>query len=196
MDYWHQQRRHVDVGWNDMLCKSASWFELVICLLSSALFYQSTLLARPLIVPHKYQEQPYMLTARIHASQALYGQYQQGEICNSVYKKKKSCFFECSMYRKYGEQDNHNLDHDMPQTTWSQSEINTSDSFIVLTSKATLSTFVSTEFQQCYKIVSIQSNHQGQSISAWYQCHVCDSDLLIWSKSSALYSAGFLFFPF
>ncbi|KAL7400120.1 hypothetical protein ABVT39_006832 [Epinephelus coioides] len=36
------------------------------------LFYQSTLLARPLVVPHKYQEQPYQLTARIHASQALY----------------------------------------------------------------------------------------------------------------------------
>lgn len=42
---------------------------------SPALFYQSTLLARPLVVPHKCQEQPYMLTARIHASQALYGQY-------------------------------------------------------------------------------------------------------------------------
>ncbi|XP_034723402.1 succinate dehydrogenase [ubiquinone] cytochrome b small subunit B, mitochondrial [Etheostoma cragini] len=36
------------------------------------LFYQSTLLARPLVVPHKYQEQSYQLTARIHASQALY----------------------------------------------------------------------------------------------------------------------------
>ncbi|KAK2847497.1 hypothetical protein Q5P01_010496 [Channa striata] len=35
------------------------------------LFYQSTLLARPLVVPYKYQEQPYLLTARIHASQAL-----------------------------------------------------------------------------------------------------------------------------
>ncbi|KAJ0063631.1 hypothetical protein NL108_004478, partial [Boleophthalmus pectinirostris] len=36
------------------------------------LFYQTTLLARPLVVPHKYQEQPYQLTAKIHASQALY----------------------------------------------------------------------------------------------------------------------------
>ncbi|XP_056906061.1 succinate dehydrogenase [ubiquinone] cytochrome b small subunit B, mitochondrial-like [Takifugu flavidus] len=36
-----------------------------------ALFYQSTLLARPLVVPHQPQEQPYMLTAHIHASQAL-----------------------------------------------------------------------------------------------------------------------------
>ncbi|XP_054456769.1 succinate dehydrogenase [ubiquinone] cytochrome b small subunit B, mitochondrial [Anoplopoma fimbria] len=36
------------------------------------LFYQTTLLARPMVVPHKYQEQqPYQLTARIHASQAL-----------------------------------------------------------------------------------------------------------------------------
>ncbi|XP_056906062.1 succinate dehydrogenase [ubiquinone] cytochrome b small subunit B, mitochondrial-like [Takifugu flavidus] len=35
-----------------------------------ALFYQSTLLARPLVVPHQPQE-PYMLTAHIHASQAL-----------------------------------------------------------------------------------------------------------------------------
>lgn len=40
---------------------------------SAALFYQSTLLARPLVVPHKHQEQPYMLTAHIHASQALQG---------------------------------------------------------------------------------------------------------------------------
>lgn len=36
------------------------------------LFYQSTLLARPLVVPYKHQEQPYQLTARIHSSQALY----------------------------------------------------------------------------------------------------------------------------
>ncbi|XP_038548674.1 succinate dehydrogenase [ubiquinone] cytochrome b small subunit B, mitochondrial isoform X2 [Micropterus salmoides] len=36
------------------------------------LFYQSPLLARPLVVPHKHQDQPYLLTARIHASQALY----------------------------------------------------------------------------------------------------------------------------
>ncbi|XP_058489874.1 succinate dehydrogenase [ubiquinone] cytochrome b small subunit B, mitochondrial-like isoform X1 [Solea solea] len=36
------------------------------------LFYQSTLLSRPLAIPHKYQEQPHLLTARIHASQALY----------------------------------------------------------------------------------------------------------------------------
>ncbi|CAB1458507.1 unnamed protein product [Pleuronectes platessa] len=36
------------------------------------LLYQSTLLSRPLVVPHKYQEQPHLLTARIHASQALY----------------------------------------------------------------------------------------------------------------------------
>ncbi|KAM7413683.1 hypothetical protein PAMA_020863 [Pampus argenteus] len=35
------------------------------------LFYQGSLLARPLVVPQKYQEQPYLLTARIHASQAL-----------------------------------------------------------------------------------------------------------------------------
>ncbi|KAK5869036.1 hypothetical protein PBY51_009999 [Eleginops maclovinus] len=35
------------------------------------LFYQGALLARPLVVPHKYQEQSYQLTARIHASQAL-----------------------------------------------------------------------------------------------------------------------------
>ncbi|KAM4627262.1 succinate dehydrogenase [ubiquinone] cytochrome b small subunit B, mitochondrial isoform 2-T2 [Polymixia lowei] len=37
------------------------------------LFYRSTLLARPLVVPNKDQERPYLLTARIHASQALYG---------------------------------------------------------------------------------------------------------------------------
>ncbi|KAM3875375.1 succinate dehydrogenase [ubiquinone] cytochrome b small subunit B, mitochondrial-like [Diretmus argenteus] len=36
------------------------------------LFYRSTLLARPLVVPHQDQERPYLLTARIHASQALY----------------------------------------------------------------------------------------------------------------------------
>lgn len=54
-----------------------------VCLLSLALFYQSTLLARPLVVPHKCQEQPYMLTARIHASQALNGQYQQVDVCSS-----------------------------------------------------------------------------------------------------------------
>ncbi|CAG6007449.1 succinate dehydrogenase [ubiquinone] cytochrome b small subunit B, mitochondrial [Menidia menidia] len=36
------------------------------------LFYQSTLLAKPVAVPHKYQEQPHLLTARIHSSQALY----------------------------------------------------------------------------------------------------------------------------
>ncbi|XP_028275812.1 succinate dehydrogenase [ubiquinone] cytochrome b small subunit B, mitochondrial isoform X1 [Parambassis ranga] len=36
------------------------------------LFYQSTLLARPLVVPHKHQEQPHLLTARIHSSQALH----------------------------------------------------------------------------------------------------------------------------
>lgn len=36
------------------------------------LFSQTTLLARPLVVPHKYQEQPYQLTAKIHASQTLY----------------------------------------------------------------------------------------------------------------------------
>ncbi|XP_072249293.1 succinate dehydrogenase [ubiquinone] cytochrome b small subunit B, mitochondrial [Leuresthes tenuis] len=36
------------------------------------LFYQSTLLVRPVAVPHKYQEQPHLLTARIHSSQALY----------------------------------------------------------------------------------------------------------------------------
>lgn len=35
------------------------------------LFYQSTLLVRPLAVPHKHQEQPYLLTARIHSSQNL-----------------------------------------------------------------------------------------------------------------------------
>ncbi|XP_049581907.1 succinate dehydrogenase [ubiquinone] cytochrome b small subunit B, mitochondrial [Syngnathus scovelli] len=35
------------------------------------LIYQSTLLARPLVVPHKHQEQNYLLTARIHASQTL-----------------------------------------------------------------------------------------------------------------------------
>lgn len=40
-----------------------------------ALFYQSNLLARSLIVPHKCQEQPYILTARIHASQAVSGRY-------------------------------------------------------------------------------------------------------------------------
>lgn len=47
---------------------------------SPALFYQSTLLARPLVVPHKHQEQPYMLTAKIHASQALQGRYQHGSV--------------------------------------------------------------------------------------------------------------------
>ncbi|XP_029922642.1 succinate dehydrogenase [ubiquinone] cytochrome b small subunit B, mitochondrial [Myripristis murdjan] len=36
------------------------------------LFYRSTLLARPLVAPHKDQERPYLLTARIHASQALH----------------------------------------------------------------------------------------------------------------------------
>lgn len=36
------------------------------------LFYQTSLLARPLVVPHKYEDQPYQLTAKIHASQALY----------------------------------------------------------------------------------------------------------------------------
>ncbi|XP_069003449.1 succinate dehydrogenase [ubiquinone] cytochrome b small subunit B, mitochondrial [Embiotoca jacksoni] len=36
------------------------------------LFYQSSVLARPLAVPNKRQEQPYLLTARIHSSQALY----------------------------------------------------------------------------------------------------------------------------
>ncbi|CAL1570875.1 unnamed protein product [Knipowitschia caucasica] len=36
------------------------------------LFFQTTLLARPLVVPHHYQEQPHQLTAKIHASQALY----------------------------------------------------------------------------------------------------------------------------
>ncbi|XP_061538042.1 succinate dehydrogenase [ubiquinone] cytochrome b small subunit B, mitochondrial [Phycodurus eques] len=35
------------------------------------LFYQSTLLARPLVIPNKHQEQTYLLTARIHASQGL-----------------------------------------------------------------------------------------------------------------------------
>ncbi|KAM4566384.1 succinate dehydrogenase [ubiquinone] cytochrome b small subunit B, mitochondrial [Odontesthes bonariensis] len=35
------------------------------------LFYQSTVLARPVAVPHKHKEQPYLLTARIHSSQAL-----------------------------------------------------------------------------------------------------------------------------
>ncbi|KAM9318811.1 succinate dehydrogenase [ubiquinone] cytochrome b small subunit A, mitochondrial isoform 2-T2 [Pholidichthys leucotaenia] len=37
------------------------------------LFYQSALLARPVVIPHKQREQPYLLTARIHSSQALYG---------------------------------------------------------------------------------------------------------------------------
>ncbi|XP_026226170.1 succinate dehydrogenase [ubiquinone] cytochrome b small subunit B, mitochondrial [Anabas testudineus] len=36
------------------------------------LFYQSTLLARPLALPHKYQEQLCLQTARIHPSQALH----------------------------------------------------------------------------------------------------------------------------
>ncbi|XP_008306929.1 succinate dehydrogenase [ubiquinone] cytochrome b small subunit B, mitochondrial [Cynoglossus semilaevis] len=35
------------------------------------LLYQSTLLPRALVASHKYQDHPYMLTARIHASQAL-----------------------------------------------------------------------------------------------------------------------------
>ncbi|KAF3692577.1 Succinate dehydrogenase [ubiquinone] cytochrome b small subunit B, mitochondrial [Channa argus] len=35
------------------------------------LFYQSTLLSSPVVVPYKYQERPPLLTARIHASQAL-----------------------------------------------------------------------------------------------------------------------------
>ncbi|XP_054649720.1 succinate dehydrogenase [ubiquinone] cytochrome b small subunit B, mitochondrial-like [Dunckerocampus dactyliophorus] len=35
------------------------------------LFYRSTLLARPLVASHKQQEQTYLLTARIHASQTL-----------------------------------------------------------------------------------------------------------------------------
>ncbi|XP_061774773.1 succinate dehydrogenase [ubiquinone] cytochrome b small subunit B, mitochondrial [Nerophis ophidion] len=35
------------------------------------LFFRSALLARPLVVPHKQQEQTYLLTARIHASQTL-----------------------------------------------------------------------------------------------------------------------------
>ncbi|XP_047450345.1 succinate dehydrogenase [ubiquinone] cytochrome b small subunit B, mitochondrial [Mugil cephalus] len=36
------------------------------------LFYQSSLLARPVVVPQKHQEQPYLLTSRIHSSQPLY----------------------------------------------------------------------------------------------------------------------------
>ncbi|XP_053728901.1 succinate dehydrogenase [ubiquinone] cytochrome b small subunit B, mitochondrial [Synchiropus splendidus] len=35
------------------------------------LIYQSSVLARPLAVPSRHQEQPYLLTARIHSSQAL-----------------------------------------------------------------------------------------------------------------------------
>ncbi|XP_070685916.1 succinate dehydrogenase [ubiquinone] cytochrome b small subunit A, mitochondrial isoform X1 [Pempheris klunzingeri] len=49
------------------------------------LFYQSTLLARPLAVPHKYQEQSYLLTARIHASQALSGQSSSGSKAASLH---------------------------------------------------------------------------------------------------------------
>ncbi|XP_041850905.1 succinate dehydrogenase [ubiquinone] cytochrome b small subunit B, mitochondrial [Melanotaenia boesemani] len=36
------------------------------------LFYQSSLLLRPVAVPHRYQEQPHLKTAAIHSSQALY----------------------------------------------------------------------------------------------------------------------------
>ncbi|XP_068561852.1 succinate dehydrogenase [ubiquinone] cytochrome b small subunit B, mitochondrial-like isoform X1 [Cebidichthys violaceus] len=36
------------------------------------LFFQTSLLARPLGLPHKHQEPPHQLTARIHASQALH----------------------------------------------------------------------------------------------------------------------------
>ncbi|CAL8359904.1 unnamed protein product [Merluccius merluccius] len=39
------------------------------------LFYRSTLLARPLVVPHKDQESPYHLSARIHASQTVNSKY-------------------------------------------------------------------------------------------------------------------------
>ncbi|XP_061923869.1 succinate dehydrogenase [ubiquinone] cytochrome b small subunit B, mitochondrial-like [Entelurus aequoreus] len=35
------------------------------------LYFQSALLARPLVVPRKQREQTYLLTARIHASQTL-----------------------------------------------------------------------------------------------------------------------------
>lgn len=47
---------------------------VTLCFLSSALFYQSALLVRPLAVPHKHLEQPNLLTARIHSSQNLKGQ--------------------------------------------------------------------------------------------------------------------------
>ncbi|XP_056139516.1 succinate dehydrogenase [ubiquinone] cytochrome b small subunit B, mitochondrial [Lampris incognitus] len=36
------------------------------------LFYRSTLLARPLVIPHKDHERPYLLSAKLHSSQALY----------------------------------------------------------------------------------------------------------------------------
>ncbi|KAF3847218.1 hypothetical protein F7725_020246 [Dissostichus mawsoni] len=61
-------------------CGDLGWFIIMAAIvrLSSVcrrgvkpLFYQGTLLARPLVVPHNYQEQPHQLTARIHASQAL-----------------------------------------------------------------------------------------------------------------------------
>ncbi|XP_026153983.1 succinate dehydrogenase [ubiquinone] cytochrome b small subunit B, mitochondrial isoform X2 [Mastacembelus armatus] len=38
-----------------------------------SLLHHSTLLARPAVVPHKCQEQLYLPTAKIHASQALHG---------------------------------------------------------------------------------------------------------------------------
>uniref|UniRef100_UPI001ED8165E succinate dehydrogenase [ubiquinone] cytochrome b small subunit B, mitochondrial n=1 Tax=Scatophagus argus TaxID=75038 RepID=UPI001ED8165E len=49
-------------------------FSSVCCRGVKPLFYQNALLARPLVVPHKYQEQSHVLTARIHASKALYAE--------------------------------------------------------------------------------------------------------------------------
>ena len=42
--------------------------------LSTALLYRSPLLGRPLALPLKDQESPYLLSARIHASQNLNGE--------------------------------------------------------------------------------------------------------------------------
>ncbi|XP_034024959.1 succinate dehydrogenase [ubiquinone] cytochrome b small subunit B, mitochondrial isoform X2 [Thalassophryne amazonica] len=36
------------------------------------LFFRSSLLARPVVMTHRYQEQPHLLAARIHSSQALH----------------------------------------------------------------------------------------------------------------------------
>lgn len=69
---------------------SVRWLTL-FSLAFPALFYQSTLLARPLVVPFKHRDQPYQLTARIHSSQALHGQCWRIEIRSVFYKICSKC---------------------------------------------------------------------------------------------------------